>query len=306
MTPKQNVEAAVARWGAAEVVERCRSLLALDPAAVPTGVDAEVALALGNSTDPGWFGKGKPPTHRYWARVWAARALRYVWADSAAPSVIDALADEHWRVREMAAKVAAQHDLPGAVAALAGCCADDTPRVRAAAATALGSLGEGDDAEPVRDLLDDPDEQRARRGPCGARCDGAPVGSAGVTGLGDRGSVTGPAPEAGVWVGSREPTQPGRSHWGGTLRPDNTDPPHKPRDVVRARQDRSREQSPTAPEHRAGGSREPRQPGTTQDPMGGTPQPDDTDPAHKPRTWSPEGTVHVNRPYRTGHRARFT
>lgn len=165
--------------------------MAPDPAAVPTGVDAEVALAFGNSSDPDWFAKGKPPTHRYWARVWATRAPRYIWDDAAAPSVIAALADEHWLIREMAAKLAAQRELPGAVAALARCCSDGTPRVRAAAATALGSLGEGEYAQTVRELLDDPDEHVQDAGSRGARRHGSPAGPAGLTQPGADGRVAG-------------------------------------------------------------------------------------------------------------------
>jgi HEAT repeat protein len=52
----------------------------------------------------------------------------------------------------MAARVAAARGLPVA-AALTGLLTDDTPRVRAAAARALGVLG--DDADAIRPLLKD-------------------------------------------------------------------------------------------------------------------------------------------------------
>jgi HEAT repeat protein len=73
---------------------------------------------------------------RYFLRVWAARALLYAWDDSAQGAVLDALADESWRVREMVAKVVARRKLGDALAAVAGLSSDPVPRVRAAAARA--------------------------------------------------------------------------------------------------------------------------------------------------------------------------
>ncbi len=37
------------------------------------------------------------------------------------------------------------------------CCADEVPRVRAAAVRALARVGEAEDADAVRDCLDDPE-----------------------------------------------------------------------------------------------------------------------------------------------------
>ncbi|HEY2578471.1 MAG TPA: hypothetical protein VGI74_19390, partial [Streptosporangiaceae bacterium] len=66
-------------------------------------VDDELVFAIG--------GPGARPVldggQQYWLRVWAMRALLYAWNDSARPWVCDGLGDEAWRVREMAAKVAA-------------------------------------------------------------------------------------------------------------------------------------------------------------------------------------------------------
>jgi HEAT repeat protein len=97
----------------------------------------------------------------YWARVWAARGLLYVWDDLAAPAVLDGLADEHWRVAEMCLKVCARRELP---------CGEDgvrlarheLPRVRAAAARALGVAGDTEHVAAVRDLTDDPAEDVRR------------------------------------------------------------------------------------------------------------------------------------------------
>lgn len=64
--------------------------------------------------DLGWLG-GTEDWAPYWRRVWGARGLLYVWDESCHDDVEVALADEHWRVREMACKVARAHRL-GALA----------------------------------------------------------------------------------------------------------------------------------------------------------------------------------------------
>ena len=53
--------------------------------------------------------------------------------DQAGQAVTEALADEHWRVREMAAKVVAKHRVGAAFDAVTGLRHDPVPRVRAAA-----------------------------------------------------------------------------------------------------------------------------------------------------------------------------
>lgn len=97
----------------------------------------------------------------YWSRVWGARGLLYVWDDDAAPVVLDRLHDEHWRVAEMCLKVSARHGLP---------CGDEAvrladhelPRVRAAAARAIGGCGDTEHAGALADLADDPAEDVRR------------------------------------------------------------------------------------------------------------------------------------------------
>lgn len=79
-------------------------------------------------------------SQQYWLRVWAMRALLYVWEDTAGPAVLAGLADESWRVREMAAKVIARRQLGEALAALARLGDDPVVRVRTAAARALAIL----------------------------------------------------------------------------------------------------------------------------------------------------------------------
>lgn len=119
-------------------------------------------MVLGALTDRGWLAGGKPPGHGYWARVWSARALRYAWTDGAAPAVVAALGDEHWRVREMAAKVVADRELAEGAEAMVHLCGDEVPRVRVAAARALAVVGEGEHADALRDLRGD-EEPLVRR-----------------------------------------------------------------------------------------------------------------------------------------------
>jgi len=96
--------------------------------------------------------------HAYWVRVWAARGLLHCYQPAAAPDLAAALGDEHWRVREMAAKVVAAWEVGEAADGLVPLLDDDVPRVRAAAARGLGVVGEGEHAEAVHQVADDPDE----------------------------------------------------------------------------------------------------------------------------------------------------
>jgi hypothetical protein len=98
--------------------------------------------------------------HEYWARTWGGRALLHVW-DDALPepvaAVVVALADPAWRVREMAAKVAARREVGQAGEALLPLAEDEVPRVRAAAVRALGLVGEGEALDVARAAQDDGD-----------------------------------------------------------------------------------------------------------------------------------------------------
>jgi HEAT repeat protein len=93
----------------------------------------------------------------YWPRVWAARALLHAYRPQAEPAVVAGLSDESWRVREMCAKVVRAHEVGAAADGLAPLCADEVPRVRAAAVRALAVVGEAEHADAVRDCLDDPE-----------------------------------------------------------------------------------------------------------------------------------------------------
>jgi hypothetical protein len=117
--------------------------------------------------DPGWRsgraveGWGSPDhldaDTAYWARVWAARTLLYVWSDADATDVVAGLDDPAWRVREMCCKVAARWDVAGAADRCVDLASDEVPRVRAAAVRVLGATGEAEHALAVRDALDDPE-----------------------------------------------------------------------------------------------------------------------------------------------------
>ncbi|EWT06930.1 hypothetical protein N864_11940, partial [Intrasporangium chromatireducens Q5-1] len=118
--------------------------------------------------DPGWLagrtahGWGAPERltgeRDYWARVWAARTLLYVWDESAMLDVVAGLGDPAWRVREMCAKVCVRWAVDEAADGCARLLDDDTPRVRVAALRVLGASAEGEHVPAVRAALGDPDE----------------------------------------------------------------------------------------------------------------------------------------------------
>jgi hypothetical protein len=160
-SPAERVRLAVERWGPSTVVQRCAVLMThRDPLVDRDLID--LALVLGGRTDPDWLSSGKPPGHAYWARVWAARALLYVWDDSAEPAIITAMGDDEWRVREMAAKVARRREVGASADRLTELSNDDVDRVRIAVARALGRVGEGEHAEALMVLADDPEPAVAR------------------------------------------------------------------------------------------------------------------------------------------------
>ena len=107
----------------------------------------------------GWFGGRSAAgwTQDYWPRVWAARGLLHGYRPEAAPAVVAGLDDDAWRVREMCAKVARAQELGAAAEALHRLTSDEVPRVRVAALRALARVGEAEDADAVRDGLDDPE-----------------------------------------------------------------------------------------------------------------------------------------------------
>jgi hypothetical protein len=134
MTPKQSIGTECARRGTGEVVAGCVALLGRRDA------DDSLIIALGGPPARYVLDTGPAPVHLYWLRVWGARGLLYAWDDTARPAVLAALQDEHWRVREMAAKVVARHLLGEATDAVAELRTDQVARVRQAAGRAVTLL----------------------------------------------------------------------------------------------------------------------------------------------------------------------
>jgi hypothetical protein len=129
--PRDGTERLVAQRGHDGVAAACVALLE------GHDVDDDVVEALGGTGATRLLDR---PRNAYWARVWGARGLLYCYDACAVPALAAATHDEHWRVREMVAKVVAKHRvdaLAGDVAPLRG---HPVPRVRAAAERALVTL----------------------------------------------------------------------------------------------------------------------------------------------------------------------
>jgi hypothetical protein len=127
--PRVLLASAVDRLGEVAVVEWCCRLMT-DTERVD---DPDVVL-LGGSEE--WL--------PYWRRTWGVRGLLYVFSDG--QQVVDALAaalaDGHWRVREMACKVVRAHRVGALALDVASLADDPNARVRSAAERALVALGE--------------------------------------------------------------------------------------------------------------------------------------------------------------------
>jgi HEAT repeat protein len=130
-TPKRSVEFECARRGQDQLVSGCVALLRRQDA------DDDLVIALGGPGARTILDSGPRPVYLYWLRVWAARGLLHAYAEQAEEAVLEALSDEHWRVREMAAKVIARYRIGAAFEAVAELRDDPVPRVRAAAHRAV-------------------------------------------------------------------------------------------------------------------------------------------------------------------------
>jgi hypothetical protein len=132
-TPRHRVSLAAERDGKLAVVRRCGDVLG------GARADADLLWVLGGNSAPGVSAGREGGPDGYWPRTWALRALLYVWDPEAEHVVVEACSDEHWRVREMAAKVMAARKptSEASMAALERLLADPNPRVQAAAARAL-------------------------------------------------------------------------------------------------------------------------------------------------------------------------
>ena len=131
--PRRSVEALVARHGPQAVVAVCLDLLA------GRSVDGQLVVGLGGPPAR-WAVDGSPSGPDYWLRVWALRGLLWHWDESATAAVTKSLADEAWRVREMALKVVARHRLESALDVVVRLRHDRSARVRTAAERAVVRL----------------------------------------------------------------------------------------------------------------------------------------------------------------------
>jgi hypothetical protein len=134
VTPRQSIEAECARRGQQAVVAGCSCLIQGDDA------DPALIIALGGPPARRLLDSDPRSDQRYWLRVWGIRGLLWAWDDSALDAVLLALRDPAWRVRELAAKVAARHRLGDTLPALVDLRNDSVPRVRAAVSRAIAML----------------------------------------------------------------------------------------------------------------------------------------------------------------------
>jgi len=164
-TPAHLVRGLESRIGTRETAAWCGDLLA--GRARYDDVDRPSLSWLGSGDLVATAARLEAKGFGYWPRVWGARGLLHCWAvppdRAVVAAVASALADPAWRVREMAAKVVARHEVGAAADALLPCTGDEVPRVRAAAVRALAAVGEPEQTDyvvaAVRD--DDPAVRRA-------------------------------------------------------------------------------------------------------------------------------------------------
>jgi len=151
-SPSDRIAQAVARYGEPTVVQRAASLLS------GGNEGDEFLLWVGGRHAQGVL-DGAPPL--YWPEVWGARALTYVWDDSATSAVHRGLGDQAWRVREMCARVVFLRKLPE-TDALIQITKDEVARVRSAAARALGEVGDDAVRAVLVGMLQDPEKEVRR------------------------------------------------------------------------------------------------------------------------------------------------
>ena len=132
LTPRQSVAAECDRRGKAAVVTGCIDLLQSCQ-----DTDDALLVALAGPAAQAVLDGSAGGRQGYWPRVWAARGLLHAWDDRATTVIIQATADDVWRVREMAAKVIARHLVADALPAVSGLRTDPVQRVRAAAGRAV-------------------------------------------------------------------------------------------------------------------------------------------------------------------------
>ncbi len=151
-SPAERVALGVQRWGEQRFVELCVELQRTMSWRDEPDLLSYIAGLHGRR-----FVEFGPGRQGYWLRTWPLRAFLYAWTDDAAPTVLAALADEHWRVREMAGKVAVRREIGEAADGAYRLLNDPIARVRAAAARVIGAVGEAEHADRLRQLTLDPD-----------------------------------------------------------------------------------------------------------------------------------------------------
>ncbi|TFC69967.1 MULTISPECIES: HEAT repeat domain-containing protein [unclassified Cryobacterium] len=148
----ERIHAAVAHYGEQAVIDNSVALLRAKNAGKDFLLYAGGRHALG-------ILEGAPAL--YWPELWGARALLYVWGDSAAPYIVVGMNNQAWRVREMCAKVVLLRGLEVAPK-LVRLTTDEVPRVRAAALHALAAQGTADHLATIVQRLRDPDKEVRR------------------------------------------------------------------------------------------------------------------------------------------------
>lgn len=126
--PRELVARACDRYGRVAVVEWCTRLLLNEP-------------SQPDDPDISWLG-GHYGWDAEWHRVWAARALSYVYTADAAAAVRAGLRDVSWRVQEMTCNLIGAQALTQFRSEVAGLTEHETERVHKAATRALSLLDE--------------------------------------------------------------------------------------------------------------------------------------------------------------------
>jgi hypothetical protein len=136
MTPKESVLFDCERRSPDAVVRDCVAILSGHE------IDAEFLRIIGGPPAETVLAGQAGGLKGYWPRVWAARGLLHVWNDTATAAIIGATTHSSWRVREMAAKVIANHHVEAAIDAVVVLLDDENARVRSAAARAYRVVAE--------------------------------------------------------------------------------------------------------------------------------------------------------------------
>jgi hypothetical protein len=132
--PRLRLRIECARRGQPAFAKACAELL------VGGRGDDELIFALGGPAARSVLFEDHRVNQLYWLRVWAAWGLLWEWDGVALPALVKSFGDDEWRVREMAAKVVARHEIGDALDLVAALRADGVPRVRVAATRAVAAI----------------------------------------------------------------------------------------------------------------------------------------------------------------------